>query len=278
MANRSVALITGACGGMGQACARLIGRTHALVLSDIDPQRLQALADALTAEGHAVPAVHAGDYAQRGTAAAAVTVARAAGSLAALVHTAGLSPVQSAWDRILLTNAVATEELLQAVEADGGDMPDAVLIASIAGHNAQPHAALDALFDDPLCEDFAGAAEPLLRAALADPAQPLALEMAAYAYSKRAVLRSAERRAKRWGRAGRRITTISPGVTRTPMGIAEMEGNAVAKAVAEGAPLGVVSPVGVANAVEFLLSPLAASITGTDLRIDGGLMPAVRFP
>jgi NAD(P)-dependent dehydrogenase (short-subunit alcohol dehydrogenase family) len=62
------------------------------------------------------------------------------------------------------------------------------------------------------------------------------------------------------------------------MGVAEMDGNDVARATAEGAPLGVASPLAIANAVEFLLSPLAASITGTDLRIDGGLMPAFRFP
>lgn len=276
---RKLALITGACGGMGQACARLIGRTHDLVLSDIAQDRLETLAAALVAEGHTVAAIHAGDYIQRGTAAAAVAVARAAGPLEALVHTAGLSPIQTTWDRILLTNAMATEELLQAAEAADDGPPDAVLIASIAGHYAlaAPHAELDGLLDAPLRDDLLEIAEPLLRA-VCDPALELGLGSSAYGYSKSAVLRSAERRAKPWGKFGRRITTISPGVTRTPMGMAEMEGNAAAKATADGAPLGVVSPVGIANAVEFLLSPLAASITGTDLRIDGGLIPAFRFP
>ncbi|MCK9543347.1 MAG: SDR family oxidoreductase [Novosphingobium sp.] len=279
MADRPVALITGACGGMGQACARLIGRTHVLALSDIDEGRLRTLEQALTAEGHTVAAIHAGDYTCRGTPTAAVQAARGAGPLEALVHTAGLSPIQTTWDRILVTNTVATAELLDAVAAGEGGPPNAVLIASIAGHAglAMPHAQLDALLDAPLRDDLLTLAEPLLRAA-SDPALPLGMEMASYQYSKSAVIRAAERRAKAWGRLGRRINTISPGVTRTPMGVAEMEGNPVAKATADGAPLGVASPVGIANAVEFLLSPLAASITGTDLRIDGGLMPASRYP
>ncbi|MET0360941.1 MAG: SDR family oxidoreductase [Sphingobium sp.] len=278
MAQRPIALITGACGGMGQACARLLGRTYDLALSDIDLGKVEALATALRLEGHIVVAIHGGDYAQPGVAKAAVMAAKQAGTLAVLVHTAGLSPIQASWDRILTTNAVATEELLLSIEEDRAGPLNAVLIASIAGHTAAPDEALDALLDAPLRDDLLAVAEPLLRASSADSTYPLALGMAAYAYSKRAVLRSAERRAKRWGQDGSRIVTISPGVTRTPMGVAEMDGNDVARATAEGAPLGVASPLAIANAVEFLLSPLASSITGTDLRIDGGLMPALRFP
>lgn len=275
MKRRPLVLITGACGGMGQACARQMGLTHDLALSDIDPDRVHALATTLMGEGHVVVATHAGDYAERGTATAAVDAARAAGPVDALVHTAGLSPIQAAWDRILLTNIVATEELLQAAESDGEGPPDAVLIASIAGHLAQPHAKLEALLDAPLHDDVLGRAESMLRS-ITGSSDALSFGMTAYAHSKSAVLRAAERRARPWGRSGARITTISPGVTRTPMGLAEMEGNEAARATAEGAPLGVASPLHIANAATFLLSPLAASITGTDLRIDGGMVPASR--
>jgi 3-oxoacyl-[acyl-carrier protein] reductase len=33
------------------------------------------------------------------------------------------------------------------------------------------------------------------------------------------------------------------------------------------------SPVDIANAVAFLASPLAGFITGTNLRVDGGMLP-----
>jgi NAD(P)-dependent dehydrogenase (short-subunit alcohol dehydrogenase family) len=181
MAQRPIALITGACGGMGQACARLLGRTYDLVLSDIDLSKVEALAAALRLEGHIVVAVHAGDYAQPGVAKAAVTAAKQVGALAALVHTAGLSPIQTSWDRILITNAVATEELLLSIEEDRAGPLNAVLIASIAGHNAAPDEALDVLLDAPLRDDLLAVAEPLLRASSQDPTHPLALGMAAYA-------------------------------------------------------------------------------------------------
>ncbi|WP_242124085.1 SDR family oxidoreductase [Sphingobium sp. Sx8-8] len=275
---QGIALITGACGGMGQACAQVLGRHYRLALSDIAMDRVDALADSLERLGHAVVARHAGDYAQPGVAAAAVEAARAAGPVRAVVHTAGLSPVQAGWDRILRTNIVATAELLDALEADEREPFNAVLISSIAGHGglANPRPELDALLDAPLQADVVERAGPLL-AGLARADDPFGASSPAYAYSKAAVIRMAERRAARWGRAGRRIVTISPGVTRTPMGIAEVEGNAAARSVAEITPLGIGSPMGIANAAEFLLSDLAASITGTDLRIDGGLMPAARW-
>jgi NAD(P)-dependent dehydrogenase (short-subunit alcohol dehydrogenase family) len=279
MMDRPIVLITGACGGMGRACARVLGRDWRLALSDRDLGQVGEFARSLESEGHCVVATHAGDYMERAVPAAAIAAARAAGQLDGLVHTVGLSPIQASWDRILITNAIATELVLQAAEADPHTPPDTVLIASISGHHARarPHVQLDVLLDAPLRDHLLDVAEPLLRT-LADPAVPLAMEGQAYSYSKSAVLRSVERRAAAWGRAGRRITTISPGVTHTPMGIAEMEGNAIAKATAEGAPLGVVPAEAIAHGVAFLLSPLAASVTGTDLRIDGGLMAALHHP
>ena len=57
----SLAVITGACGGMGQACARRLGLSHALVLTDIDEGRIAALAGQLAGEGYTVAATLAGE-------------------------------------------------------------------------------------------------------------------------------------------------------------------------------------------------------------------------
>ena len=57
---RRKALITGAAGGMGRACAYLFGATCDLVLSDVSQDRLDAFAKELRDAGHAVTA-HAGD-------------------------------------------------------------------------------------------------------------------------------------------------------------------------------------------------------------------------
>ena len=54
-------LITGAAGGMGRACARLLGMTHDLILADVSAERLNAFADELEADAYTVSARIAGD-------------------------------------------------------------------------------------------------------------------------------------------------------------------------------------------------------------------------
>jgi len=59
-AKDDLALVTGACGGLGQACARLLGRCYALARTDIDQGRLEALAGTLEAEGYRITLATAG--------------------------------------------------------------------------------------------------------------------------------------------------------------------------------------------------------------------------
>ena len=63
---------------------------------------------------------------------------------------------------------------------------------------------------------------------------------------------------------------------RTPMGVKEAADNPAARAAIVATPFGMGSVLHIANAVDFLLSERAGFITGTDLRIDGGLVPAIR--
>ena len=89
--NNAVAIVTGACGGMGApAATRLAARGFALLLCDIDPGRLERIAAPLRAGGTTVD-VLAGDVADRDY---PQRVLEALGDrpVGALVHTAGLSP------------------------------------------------------------------------------------------------------------------------------------------------------------------------------------------
>jgi NAD(P)-dependent dehydrogenase (short-subunit alcohol dehydrogenase family) len=72
-----------------------------------------------------------------------------------------------------------------------------------------------------------------------------------------------------------RVNAVAPGLVKTEMARAlwEREEAAIAKSL----PLGRLGePVDIANAVLFLVSPLAAWITGTTVVIDGGAMVATR--
>jgi NAD(P)-dependent dehydrogenase (short-subunit alcohol dehydrogenase family) len=237
------------------------------------------LARSLETEGHEVVARHAGDYAERGVAAAAVAAARAGGPLGAVVHTAGLSPVQASWDRIVCTNIVATEELLQAIEADTTHPLAVVLIASMAAHSAAarpPQPELYALFEDALREDVVERAGPLLEG-LAAPGDSHGMAMMAYSYTKYAVMRTAWKRAPIWARANRRIMTISPGVVSTPMGLAEMARNPAARAAADAQPINSITGEDIANTAAFLVSDEARAISGSDILVDGALAASRRF-
>lgn len=61
--SRPLALITGACGGMGLACARRLGASLDLILTDIRRQRLDATVEVLREEGYVIAAAAAGDIA-----------------------------------------------------------------------------------------------------------------------------------------------------------------------------------------------------------------------
>lgn len=275
---KPVVIVTGAYGGMGRACARRLGHTARLVLSDIDQGRLDAFAAALSEEGFDVAAVVAGDLSLPGVAARLVAAARQAGPLRTLVHTAGLSPMLAPWDAILNANVVAVELLLRELEQDLPRGFVAVLIASLAAHVAQVDGEMDAILADPLADGFLQRAQARLEV-LASLNGASGLGMPAYAQSKRAILRLCERRAVPWGPRGARMVTISPGVIATPMGRAEVENNPAASKVVEGTPIGRWgTALDISAAVEFVVSDAAGFITGSDLKVDGGAIGARNQP
>lgn len=274
VSQRPIAIITGACGGMGQACARLLGINHRLVLSDVDEARISEFADHLVREGHEIVSASHGDIAERATSAAVVSAALQAGRLATIVHAAGLSGATGSWDAIVKTNLIGTEHLLQEIETSDVDGYTAVIIASIAGHLYPGDAELDSLFDEPLESGLLAQAEKMLGRHAADA---FGIGAPAYSFSKAANIRMVQARAVAWARRGNRILSVSPGTIRTPMGLTEAEKNPAAQAVVDATPVGRWGSVlDIANLVEFLVSDRATFITGTDILIDGGVTAALR--
>jgi NAD(P)-dependent dehydrogenase (short-subunit alcohol dehydrogenase family) len=270
-----VAVITGAQGGMGRSAARLLGRGYDLVLTDSNGPLLDDFVKSLRDEGYTVAAAIAGDLAQPAAVEALARAAEAAGKLGALVHTAGLSPALAGWEDILTVNVVATVRLVAAFEPLLEPGAAAVLLASMAGHMAPAVPEIDAILAQPLDEVFLARMRPYLEK-LNDPTDVHGLGNPAYALSKRAVIRLCEALAPAWGAKGARIISISPGTIWTPMGRREAETNPAAAAVVHATPMqrwG--TPGDIANAIEFLVSDRASFITGCDLRVDGGVTPAL---
>jgi NAD(P)-dependent dehydrogenase (short-subunit alcohol dehydrogenase family) len=275
---RRIAVITGACGSIGQAGARLLGMEQDLVLTDVNGAKLESLVAQLRDEGYTIAGSVAGNLEDDAVIDALVATQREAGTLAVLLHTAGFSPALADWQPILIINLVAIEKLPRAIEPSLTSGSVAVLIASMAGHIAAIRPELDALMADPLAEGFLERSRMLLEK-VCIPDDPFGLKTVAYFASKREVIRICERRAPGWAKRGARIVSISPGIIWTPMARKEAEDNAMSLAVVEATPVGRWgTAMDIANAVRFLASDSASFITGCDLRIDDGVSPAMNSP
>jgi NAD(P)-dependent dehydrogenase (short-subunit alcohol dehydrogenase family) len=144
----------------------------------------------------------------------------------------------------------------------------AVIIASIAGHSVRPEGALADLLMKPLAPDFWTKIAPFCPNS-----------EASYAFSKWGAMMLCEREAAKWGRKGARINSVSPGVIDTPMGRREAahQGAVMEKMIniCPAARWG--RPEDIVVAVEYLCSDAASFVTGIDLRVDGGTIPALRY-
>lgn len=273
---RPLALVTGGCGGIGLGCAREFGQSHRLLLIDLVSDRLAQTAAQLSEEGYTVAGTIAGDIAAPETQSRIVAHLRDDGPLGVVVHAAGIAHGVADWQSVIRTNVIGTARLLDSVEPYLTSGTVGILIASIAGHLAPVNRDGDALLDAPYADDLMERIEPIL-AEVAKKANWVGysdLSGPAYGVSKRATIRAAALRSGAWADRGARIVSISPGIIYTPMARRDIEqGNAAGAVLAQTAMRRWGTAMDIAQAAAFLASDRASFITGTDLRIDGGMIP-----
>ena len=99
-----------------------------------------------------------------------------------------------------------------------------------------------------------------------------ALSGPAYAVAKAGLINFSRYLAKEWAAEGIRVNCLAPGPIDTPMVSGRFAGEAMEK-LRSSVPLGTIgTPDQVAHAIDYLLSPAAAFITGTVMNISGGLV------
>jgi NAD(P)-dependent dehydrogenase (short-subunit alcohol dehydrogenase family) len=261
-----VALVTGAAGGMGSPCARLMAEAGwpDLLLCDLDRARLETVAAPLRETGTRVELLCA-DVTDPGFG-EALMGALGGRPIAALIHTAGVSPSHTPDpDVVFEVNLDATMRLVETARPRMARGSAAVLFASNAGHMPVAPEAAEA-FEQPIPAE--GSAS--LRHHAAD-------SIAAYLLGKRAIIATVKREARRWYRDhGARLVSVSPGTIDTAM----MQGveNDLTRAMFANAAISRLGrPEEVAAVCVFLCSPAASFITGTDLLVDGGQTAGLGF-
>jgi 3-oxoacyl-[acyl-carrier protein] reductase len=247
----STALVTGASGGIGAVIAQRLAEAGAFVWihHHANADAAAITRRAVTAAGGRAAVVQA-DLSRADD---RTRLFAEVGELDVLVNNAGIYPsrpllqiTDDEWAHVFAVNTTATFVCLRAAAASMTDRngrrtpgPSIVNITSISAWHPAP-------------------------------------AQAHYAASKAAVLALTRAAAQELGPAGIRVNAVSPGLVDRPTLATDWpEG---LHRWTERAPLGrAVAPAGVADACLFLASPLAASITGHELVVDGGIHAAPAY-
>jgi NAD(P)-dependent dehydrogenase (short-subunit alcohol dehydrogenase family) len=246
-------IITGAASGIGRAVAErladgsVIAGPHQLLLTDRDAEGLKIVADGIGSTA----AICVADLAAPDCGDTIIAAAIAhMGGVDAVVSNAGIIAAGALkdmtadnFDRIYSINTRATWALAKAAHPHLAASKGAfVATASMSGTQPTPG-------------------------------------LGFYSSSKAALLMLIRQLALEWGGDGIRCNSVSPGPTYTPMtqvGYDDAARRAQRESMIPLGKLGMAEDV--ANAILFLISPLASHITGIDILVDGGmsnnLMPA----
>ncbi len=268
-------LVTGAAGGMGRAAAILAAMEGtSLILADLDSERLNALAAECIDLGAPAAQPCVLDVTDGEAVAALLDTLPSEPSLGGIIHTVGLSPQMADWRRIVDVDLVGSVSLLEQLRPHLCPGAAAVAIASMSAYLCPPDEVVDTLLDDPLHTEF----DAQLTQAVVQ--QPLLKDSGmAYAWSKAALTRWVTRAASTWGKEGKRLVSVSPGLIDTDMG--RLENNSMGEEQLSAMKqrialerLGTADDI--AQTALFLASAKAAYITGCDILVDGGFVASVQ--
>lgn len=252
----STIVMSGCATGIGAATRKAL-ETAGHKIIGIDIRDAEIIADLSTAQGRRQ--------------AVADAMAQCGEVLDGLVLCAGLGAQTAAVGKVVSVNYFGAVELMDGLlpALRKGRSPAAVVISSVASaHMAWDKNPLGAALE---------AGDEAKACAIVEQAGEMGGNLA-YAGTKNALTVAVRRRADAWGRAGVRLNTVAPGATETPLLQAGLQdprfGEAIAKFVP---PLGRrAEPSEMASVVQFLLSPAASYVHGTQIYVDGGIDAVMR--
>lgn len=256
---------------MGLATAKIVGSDHTVVLCDIRQERLDAAADALTDLGVTTTAVN-GDVTDRDAVTRLFETAAGIGTVASVIHTAGVSPSMGDADYVMRTNAVGTVNVNEVFYESASEGAAIVNVASMAAHMLPDELIPAAQFPTALTDEAAFMTAML---SACDIAGDEARSGIAYAISKSFVRWYSTSQCERFNGKGLRVVSVSPGSIDTEMGRLEEQAGAGAM-VADAAVPRWGKPEEMGALLAFCGSDAAGYLTGTDILNDGGVVASMK--
>jgi NAD(P)-dependent dehydrogenase (short-subunit alcohol dehydrogenase family) len=249
---------------MGSAsAARLAAQGWSLIMCDLDAGRLEQTAAPLRQSAGQVE-ILAGNIADAAFPNRLIGLLASA-PIGAVIHTAGLSPTMGDAAQIFAVNYDATARLLEVVRPRMAEGACAVLIASSSGYSAispETDAALDAIGPD-------ADSSSLLKIA-SDSGACLCSVQAGRAAAGRAAGDGL------WRAQGADHVDF-PGTDRHCDGTRRSEGSPIMEKMRLNTPLGRYGTADeIASVAVFLCSPEASFVTGSDIKVDGGVLAVMR--
>jgi NAD(P)-dependent dehydrogenase (short-subunit alcohol dehydrogenase family) len=255
---------------MGLATAKVVGRDHTVVLCDVRQDRLDTAAATLRDLGVTARSVNC-DVTDREAVARLLETASGLGTVASVIHTAGVSPSMGDADYVMRTNALGTvnvNELFYATAAEGSAI---VNVASMAAHMLLQDMVPTEQFPLALQDELAFMKDMM---SVCDVVPEDARSGIAYAVSKSFVRWYSTSQAERFNGRALRIVSVSPGSIDTEMGRLEEQAGAGAMVTDAAVPRWG-KPEEMAELLAFCASDKAGYLTGTDILNDGGVIASM---
>ncbi|MBQ3641061.1 SDR family oxidoreductase [bacterium] len=264
---KEVCVITGGGSGMGLETARIMGKTHYVIISGRTVSKLENAIAELKQDGIECEAVSC-DVSSKESVMNLAKTASERGQIQAVIHAAGISPHMGTAEQLIRTNALGTVLVNQCFSEymkEGGCIID---VSSMSAYMIPEFMLPKKIFLKALTEPLDDFIKAFVRKVSIYPKK--IRTGVAYSFSKNFVIWYAKKSALKLGDKGIRIVSVTPGTFETPMG--KLEGDEAMSFTRKAA----IKRAGRPEEIAFLLAGIAdrkcSYLTATDIVCDGGVI------
>lgn len=271
---KNVCVITGGGSGIGFAIAKQMGRSHEIIISGRNLEKLKSAAEELYSLDIEVN-IFKCDISNKKSVQEFADYCKNKGDIKTLINSAGISPNSGNMEMLFNTNALGTiyiNEAFSKIIKPGGCIINVASMSAYLLPYLLPKEMISNIDYSLSINDLESFKNKIFSEISTLPEN--LRDKAAYAISKDFVIWYSTQYACICSKDGIRVLSISPGTFDTPMG--QLEGEHASSFAINGALGRVGKPEEIATLFEFCASPGASYLTGTDILCDGGSISAMK--